>query len=117
MLDKAFRGELVSQDPSEQPATVLLDFAAALRTRNSVDEPAKVKRRKVAMKESPTETLKQAIAGLKRDRFTFNDVRSLVGGDYEDLKDALIGLLQDKSSGLRQVFDEARGEMQFLRGG
>ena len=42
VLERAFRGELVPQDPSDEPASVLLD---RIRAERSVGEPPGLRRR------------------------------------------------------------------------
>jgi type I restriction enzyme S subunit len=109
LLAKAFRGELVPQDPNDQPASELLaklkaqqsNAAAASRPKRS-----KTHRKPPSMTISDKDAIKAAILNLKSDHFSFDELRAQAGGDYESLKTALFELLEDTRPVVRQVFDD-----------
>lgn len=115
LLDKAFRGELVPQDPNDEPASVLLArFRAA-----QAAAPAKPRRgkttRKAKMAKPTKESVKEIIARMPDDQFTFDDLRGYLAGDYESLKGIVFDLLAEPNPSLEQVFDKAAGALRFVR--
>jgi len=117
-LSKAFRGELVPQDPSDELASALMAGLKAART-NAAAEPSRRRPRtpgkRPTMSISDKDTIKAAILKLKTDRFSFDELRAQVSGDYEQLKAALFELLEEPSPVVRQVFDEQTKAMQLVR--
>jgi len=115
LLAKAFRGELVPQDPHDEPASVLLERIRAARAA----EPVKVKRPKFgrgpSMTKITTESLREIIRQLPHDRFTFDDLRARVSVDYESLKEFVFVLLSETRPSVKQVFNTDTRAMEFLR--
>jgi type I restriction enzyme S subunit len=96
LLAKAFRGELVPQDPNDEPASVLLERIRATRAAADEKPPRKVRtERKPMATMLTTDTLKDIIRGLPTDQFTFDDLRGQVSADYETLKDLVFALLSE----------------------
>jgi type I restriction enzyme S subunit len=118
LLAKAFRGELVPQDPNDEPASALL---AKLKTEqeNAATEPSR--RRPKTLGKRPTmsntdkESIKAAILKLKTSGFSFDELRTQISGDYETLKAALFELLEEPSPVVRQVFDKKAKAMRLVR--
>ncbi|MBE8992628.1 restriction endonuclease subunit S [Nostoc sp. LEGE 12450] len=117
LLAKAFRGELVPQDPNDEPASVLLERIHAERAA----QPAKAKRdmtpRKPAMTKMTKESVKEVIRQLPKDKFSFDELRENLTGDYDSLKDILFTLLSEAEPVLTQVFDQEERAMCFFRAG
>lgn len=117
-LAKAFRGELVPQDPTDEPASALL---AKLNTgqANAAAEPSrrrpKTPGKRPTMRNIDKDSIKAAILKLKTDRFSFDELRAQVSGDYESLKAALFELLEEPSPVVRQVFDKKAKAMHLMR--
>jgi type I restriction enzyme S subunit len=118
LLAKAFRGELVPQDPNDESASDLLEKLKANKSHAS----AKLQRRRSnssterrAMSITNKDFIKSAILSLKTDRFSFDELRAEVGGDYESLKRVLFELLEEPSPIARQVFDQEAKAMKFER--
>ncbi|UNU26226.1 restriction endonuclease subunit S [Microcoleus vaginatus] len=117
LLTKAFRGELVPQDPNDEPASVLLEGIRAERAA----QPAKPKRSQASRKQTMTkmteESVKEAISQLPKDKFSFDELRENISGDYDSLKDILFALLSEAEPSLTQVFDREEQTMRFVRPG
>lgn len=120
VLAKAFRGELVPQDPSDEPASALLVRLKSQRP----DVPRKASHPVHEMPKKPTKmtnidkgSVKAAILELKIDRFSFDELRNLLPGDYEPLKTALFELLEEPSPVVRQVFNEKLMAIEFEKVG
>jgi type I restriction enzyme S subunit len=115
LLAKAFRGELVPQDPNDEPAAVLLERIRAAR---EATPPKPRPRRNQSARRTPmtkltTESVRTIIQQMPKDRFSFDDLRQLVTGDYDVLKDILFTLLAESQPSLRQVFDVDVQAMRF----
>jgi type I restriction enzyme S subunit len=116
LLSTAFRGELVPQDPNDEPASVLLDRIRA----EQAAQPTKPKRggtrRKPTMTKMSDESVKEVIRQLPKDTFSFDELREKLPDDenYDLLKDILFDLL-DKAD-IRQVFDRESQAMRFIKG-
>lgn len=112
VIDKAFRGELVSQDPTDPPAAVLVErmkaakesYSAARRSSNSKRPP---------MPKLSADLVKQVISEMPENRFSFADLRQRVPGEYEPLRAILFKLLADSNPPIKQVFDQESKSMQF----
>ena len=117
LLTKAFRGELVPQDPNDEPASVLLERIRAERAA----QPAKPKRSQASRKQTMTkmteESVKEAISQLPKDKFSFDELRENIPGNYDLLKDILFALLSEDEPSLKQVFDREEQTMRFVRAG
>ncbi|RKH58872.1 restriction endonuclease subunit S [Corallococcus llansteffanensis] len=120
VLTKAFRGELVPQDPNDEPASELM---ANLKTKqfNAAAEPPrrrpKIPGKAPTMSNNDKDAIKAAILKLKNDRFSFDELRAQVSADYESLKAAVFDVLEEPSPVVRQVFDKKAKAMQFVRVG
>lgn len=114
VLAKGFRGELVLQDPEDEPARKLLErvtFAEANVSKKNI----KVSSPKAAtMKYTPTSTCEE-ILKLPHGVYSFERLRSLIPADYETLKDAVFLLLNEPTSGLKQIFDKVQNSIAFER--
>ena len=118
LLAKAFRGELVPQDPNDEPASELLTKLKAKQSNAPQVSPrrrAKQPTQRQTMSISDKDSIKAAILRLKNDRFSFDELRHQAGGDYESLKGILFKLLEEPSPVVRQVFDEEAKAMKLER--
>ncbi|MCU0835837.1 MAG: restriction endonuclease subunit S [Chromatiaceae bacterium] len=115
LLDKAFRGELVPQDPRDEPASVLLERIRAARAAAPVKSRRGRTTRKAKMTKPTRESVKEIIARMPDDQFTFDDLRGHVAGDYESLKGIVFELLAEPNPSLRQMFDTSAEALQFVR--
>jgi type I restriction enzyme S subunit len=114
-LAKAFRGELVPQDPNDEPASVLLQrllTAKEIEATRPKHERAPHKR---IMKLSTKESVRDAILSMKKNKFSFPELREAVEGDYDAITEAVFRLLGEEKPILKQVFDTKAKSMQFQR--
>lgn len=114
-LAKAFCGELVPQDTNDEPTSALLQklhtSVVAAPSRKSAKTPEK----RLNMSNTDKDTVKVAILELKKDRFTFDELRAQFSGDYERLRVGLFELLGEPNPVVRQVFDKQTNSMQLVR--
>jgi type I restriction enzyme S subunit len=111
LLAKAFRGELIPQDPNDEPASVLLERIRAKRAA----QPAQPKRSPASRKSTMTEeSVKEAIRQLPKDRFSFDELYENFPSDYNLLKDILFNLLNETEPSLTQVFDQQERAIRFV---
>ena len=115
LLIKAFRGELVPQDPNDEPALVLLERIRAAREAAPAKPKGNQDTRRTRMTKLTPESVKAIIQQMPKDRFSFDDLRKLVAGDYDALKDIVFTLLTEAQPLLRQVFDVDVQAMRFQR--
>ena len=85
--------------------------AAAEPSRRRPKTPGK----RPTMSNTDKDSIKAAILKLKTDRFSFDELRAQVSGDYESLKAALFELLEEPSPVVRQVFDKKAKAMHLVR--
>lgn len=117
-LDKAFRGELVPQYPSDEPATQLLAKIGTERFTAAAEHPRKrtmIKQKRTTMSDTGKEAIKTTILRMKSKVFSFDDLRDQVSEDYESLKAAVFELLEEKNPIIRQVFNKKIGSIEFER--
>jgi type I restriction enzyme S subunit len=105
-LSKAFRGELVPQDPSDEPASALLERIRSELSAKAAQPKTKEHSKKPAMKQLSTDSVKEAILALPKDTFTFADLRVAAPGEYDALTEIVFELLSEKKAPLKQVFNE-----------
>lgn len=112
VLAKAFRGELVEQDPRDEPAALLL-------ARVNAETVPKAKRkshpRKLELKPETDQSLLSVIDQMGKSEFTFEELRQASVRSYEPLRDELFALLSDAGSGIEQYFDAKQGLMKLRR--
>jgi type I restriction enzyme S subunit len=116
ILSKAFRGELVPQDPNDELASALLEKIRAERATMS-DKPKKVSsRKKLKRIKMNKETVKEIIHQLPNNKFSFGELRDKLPGNYDELKEIVFALLSEPEPSITQVFDETSQAMRFIRG-
>lgn len=117
-LAKAFRGELVPQDPNDEPAEKLLATIKVERSTPVIGgRPGRTttKRKQTDMSVRGKDVIKAAILTMKSKTFSFDDLRGQVPGDYESLKAAVFELLEAPEPIIRQVFNKKVEAIQFER--
>ena len=115
LLTKAFRGELVPQNPNDEPASTLLERIRAEQALQPKKPQRTIAGRKPKMAKITTESVREVIRQLPQDRFTFDELCVKVTAEYDTLKDIVFELLGAETPSLKQVFDTERQTMQFER--
>lgn len=115
ILSKAFRGELVPQDPNDEHASVLLERIRATQAAQHTKVKRTIMERKPLMEKMTKESLKETILLRPEESFSFDELRNSVPADYETLKDALFSLLDEVEPSLKQIFDKETQSIRLVR--
>ncbi|MBK1877973.1 restriction endonuclease subunit S [Pelagicoccus mobilis] len=116
ILERAFRGDLVPQDPDDEPAIKLLERieeqrAKAPKKKRTTKRTAKTTR----MQKLTPELIKAKIESLPDKSFDFSDLRNVLPGNYDDISSMVIQLLSESNPVVKQVFDKEQKTMRFER--
>ena len=114
ILAKAFRGELVPQDPNDEPVEILLARIREARVGES-RKPRQRTMRDKAMNRDPKELLLRDSQSWPAKGLPFDEIAKRVSLPYDEMRDALFALLGDEAPKLRQVFDKDAGCMHLRR--
>lgn len=113
ILAKAFRGELVPQDETDETAEQLLARIRAERAAAPKGKKRPVKRMSAML--TARDFLKTKLPSWPDDGISFQDLRNEFNGSYEELKDAVFAVLSGENAELKQVFDEKRSAMMLRK--
>jgi type I restriction enzyme, S subunit len=116
ILDKAFRGKLVPQDSTDEPASKLLE-RIQLEHAKQADEPKKSRPHRRKRVKMTKETVKEAIDQFSDDSFSFEELRNSIPSDYEKLKEIIFSLLGETEPPIKQVFEPNRKAICLIRSG
>ena len=115
ILAMVFRGELVAQDPNDEPASDLLDRIRKQTTEPSIPARKRQVRGSKVVQKLSRERIVDWINAQSGGEFTFDVLRNELGGEYEDLVELVFGLLSEADGPLVQKFDGAERGMIFVR--
>lgn len=114
ILAKAFAGELVPQDPNDEPASELLARIREARA-NAPKKPRQKRTKANAMKTAPKDLLLADSTDWPERGLPFEEVAKRVILPHDDLRDALFELLGGAKPRLEQVFDKEEARMRLKR--
>jgi type I restriction enzyme S subunit len=113
ILSRAFRGELVPQDPNDESASVLLERTKVQK--KSISKPEnKIMKHEVSV-QNAVEFLNAKIENIPPEGLSFDSIRKDFRGSYDDLRDAVFAALSGQKSRIQQVFDENNQSMVIKR--
>ena len=118
VLHHAFCGELVAKPPNEEPLPEVAAHDGAARARKARSTRSKKQRFTTpegTMKRTTANSLRQALDSVTGDRVSFEELRALCSGTYDELKDALFAVLGETPPTLVQEFDSALNAMRFRK--
>lgn len=118
LLQKAFEGKLVEQDPADEPASALLERIKKEREEYlKVENERKKNQNNPMKKKSTVKVFELPIVDKIKDKFgkksfTFEQLKSEVDINYDDLREELFSLL-DNEKILTMEFDQKNELMYF----
>lgn len=115
ILKSAFSGQLVPQDPTDEPASVLLEKIKLERDALAKKPKTKQIKTKSAMKKITVEELAKLVGNYKGNSFTFEELQTAFQGDYDQLKDCVFDMLSAKKPLFKQVFDQKLNTIMFIK--
>ncbi|MBL4305140.1 restriction endonuclease subunit S [Vibrio fluvialis] len=115
ILKSAFSGQLVPQDPNDEPASVLLEKIKQEREALAKKPKTKHIKTKSAMKKITVEELTKWVSDYEGNSFTFGELQKTFQGDYDQLRDCVFEILSAKESILKQVFDQKLNAITFIK--
>lgn len=123
ILAKAFRGELVPQDPNDEPASELLKRIK--KEQDSMIAQKRTFKKKKTIKKTPSKTVAETnaleeliLTEFPQNKFTFDDLRNKTAMQYDELKKADFFLLEEgveltQGKKLALFFDKKTEVMHF----
>lgn len=114
-LAKAFRGELVPQNPEDEPASALLERITDASAKRATISKLEKQPRRPEVKPVSDEPLLNVIDQFDQVDFTFDELRQATSLGYEALKNELFALLANPKSGVAQHFDAKEKTMKLRR--
>jgi type I restriction enzyme S subunit len=124
ILAKAFRGELVPQDPSDEPAGELLSKILSDKEKKLSVKPKNKTVKKVvditnrefkSDNDVDEESVKKWIKDLEMNTFSSEDLNNSFGSDYDKLKGILFSLLKENKPMINKVFDAVKKDFIFKK--
>ena len=116
MLAGVLRGELVPQDPGEEPASDLLRRLRDAPKQVADTPPSTQVKVTPTMEKDERATVHAEILDIVAERCAIDELLAQVPSDYETTKEAIFELLEGRDPALRQHFDDQARIMYLLRG-
>jgi type I restriction enzyme S subunit len=115
ILKSAFSGQLVSQYPNDEPASILLEKITLMREALVKRPKTKQLKKKTAMTNITIDELAKWVGNYNDDSFTFEELQNAFQGDYDQLKDCVFELLGAQQPLFKQVFDQEINAIKFIK--
>lgn len=115
ILKSAFSGQLVPQDPNDEPASVLLAKIRAERKALAKAPKTKQPKKRTSMKKITRDELAKWVSDYKENNFSFEQLQNEFTGDYDQLKDCVFEVLGEKQPLITQVFDSESDSIKFIK--
>lgn len=116
ILNNAFSGRLVEQNPADNPASLLLEKIKADRdVRDKLPKQKKTKKKQGYMNNFNINTFKKWIKDHEEDAFSFDDISTAFQVDYETIKNSLFDVLSEGNPIIKQSFNKKIGKIIFKR--
>ncbi|NVZ39906.1 restriction endonuclease subunit S [Pseudomonas sp. 21615526] len=118
LLSAAFEGRLLEQDPTDEPAKELIErLTLQLKEQKGSEFKSGPRIKTVSSRKRKLDKklVKDAIGSFPENTFSFDDLRELTLGNYEELKDIVFALLKEEPFFLKQKFDEKSQSMCLVR--
>lgn len=115
ILRTAFAGQLVPQDPNDEPARVLMERIRLERAIQQMQPKIRNSKKNKRMNSSDAVTLLDWVKARTVDDFSFDDLRGGITGDYEALKESVFQLLAADQPIIEQFFDTEAGTLRFRK--
>lgn len=118
ILKGAFSGQLTPKDPNDEPASVLLERISSDLLQRSTEKPKRTRKKtigKAMTSKMTSNVVKETIRNFTTDKFSFDELRNAVGGNYDELKNIIFNLLTEESPSLKQEFDDSSKSIRFVR--
>jgi type I restriction enzyme, S subunit len=116
LLNTAFQGELVEQNPDDESASILLARILSERIDQLPNPRTALTKKKATMKKLTAKSVKEVIFQLSNDMFSFEQLHQEIPSNYESLKDIIFELLSEPNPSITQFFDDSVKAMFFVRG-
>ena len=113
ILKDAFSGKLVPQNPSDKPASALLEKIKAERLAQLKQTKSKLNKKKEPSMNTLDAAAVKKWVSQQTEAFTFEQLQSVFDGDYETLKDIVFEILQEERAVIRQVFNKKSQHMML----
>jgi type I restriction enzyme, S subunit len=114
-LSQAFRGELVEQTPKDEPASILLERIKANKLKSLNESPKTKSSRRLAMPRLSEKLVKEAIAKIDAETFSFDELSRNLPSSYDSIKDILFSMLDESTPAIRQTFDKKSKKILFAK--
>jgi len=115
ILRAAFAGELVHQDPNDEPARVLMERIRLERAIQQMQPKFRKSKKITLMHSFNSKSILEWVKARTVDDFSFDDLRGGIAGDYEALKESVFQLLAADQPTIEQFFDNETGTLRFRR--
>jgi type I restriction enzyme S subunit len=115
VLERAFHGDLVLQEPSDKPMLLPEPTAEPGAVPRKQEGVSFDETRKTQMLSPSHDSVRDAIQQLRKRQFSFDELRDVVSVDYEALKAMLFQILAESQPIITQEFDPKAKTIVFRK--